>query len=118
MTNKKNVLIRSDFNIYNTKSLFNEGTMVKVPSWVIQDAIENNKNILIKLNQVNIANYSTKELKNNLITVESKVYKGRFKHQDINYNLCQIKIDLTSSKEKNIKNTTSSNQVYLTKTYK
>lgn len=118
MINKKNVLIRSDFNIYNTKSLFNEGMMVKIPSWIIQDAIENNKNILIKLNQVNIANYTTAELKRNLITVESKVYQGKFRNQDINYNLCQIKVDLNYNKNNKIKNTISSNQTYLTKTYK
>lgn len=99
MINKKNVFIRTDFNIYNTKSLFNDGTTVKIPSWIVQDTIENNKNLLIKLNQINVANYTTVELKRNLITVESKVFNGKFKNKEITYNLCQIKVELKNNKE-------------------
>lgn len=91
---KKNVLIRTDFNIYNTHRLY-EKNIVKIPSYIIQDVIENNKRILIKLNQTNIALYTTEELKKNLITVESRIYSGRFRNENIKYNLANIKIDLT-----------------------
>ncbi len=88
---KKNILIRTDFVIYNTKSLY-QNEVVKIPSYIIQDVIENNKRILIKLNDSNIALYTSDELKKNLSTVESRVYQGRFHNQDITYNLCQINI--------------------------
>lgn len=88
---KKNILIRTDFVIYNTKSLY-QNEVVKIPSYIIQDVIENNKRILIKLNDSNIALYTSDELKKNLSTVESRVYEGRFRNESITYNLCQINI--------------------------
>lgn len=89
---KKNILIRTDFVIYNTKSIY-KNKIVKIPTYIIQDVIEGNKRILIKCNDNNLALYTTEELKHNLVTVESKVYTGRFRQQNIAYNLANIKID-------------------------
>jgi len=88
---KKNILIRTDFVIYNTKSLFND-KIVKIPTYIMQDVIEGNKRILIKLNDKNLVLYTTEELKRKLITVESRIYRGKFRDNPITYNLAQIEI--------------------------
>jgi len=88
---KKNILIRTDFVIYNTKSLFND-KIVKIPTYIMQDVIEGNKRILIKLNDKNLVLYTTEELKRKLITVESRIYTGKFRDNPITYNLAQIEI--------------------------
>ena len=88
---KGNITIRTDFVIYNTKSLFDK-VIVKVPSYVIQDVIAGNKNILIKLNEKNIALYTTQQLKENIVTVEAKIYEGFFRKEKIKYNLTKIRI--------------------------
>lgn len=89
---KKNIFIRTDFVVYNTKKIYDEN-IVKIPSYVIQDIIEFNKSILIKLNDRNIVLYTTNELKKNLKTVEAKVYSGRFRNEDVKYNLALIEVD-------------------------
>lgn len=89
---KKNILIRTDFVIYNTNSIYKD-KIVKIPSYIIQDVIEGNKKILIKCNNNNLALYTTAELKNKLVTVESKIYKGKFRQENIEYNLANVKID-------------------------
>lgn len=101
--NLSNILIRTDFNIYNTMNIFNDeiNDIVKIPSYLIQDVLENNKNLLIKFQQVNIALYTTDELKKKLIRVESKIYNGRFRQEDIQYNLVQVKVDKNKIKYKN-----------------
>lgn len=91
---KKNILIRFDFVIYNTKNLYQK-KIVKIPTYIMQDVIEGNKRILIKLNETNIALYNTEDLKKHLVTVESRVYNGRFKNQNIKYNLAQVAVDLS-----------------------
>ena len=90
MNKDKNIIIRNDFVIYNTKALFDN--KVKLPSYVMQDVIEGNKRILIRLNGKDLIIYTTEQLKKNLITVEAKVYDGFFKKEKIQYNLAQIKI--------------------------
>lgn len=97
---KKNILIRTDFVIYNTKTMFNEGKTVKVPSYIIQDVIENDKGIMITIEGKYLVTYTTDQLKKNLVTVESKIYKGKFRNEEITYNLCKINIVLDESKIK------------------
>lgn len=89
---KKNILIRTDHVIYNTKSIY-KNQIVKIPTYIIHDVIEGNKRILIRCNHNNVALYSTEELKKKLVTVESKIYTGVFRKKSIAFNLAQIKID-------------------------
>ena len=84
---KKNILIRSNYVIYNTENLYdlpNERHMVKIPSYLIDEIIKGNKTLLIKKShEKNLAVYTTEQLKQKLITIESKNYFGTFKNEKI-----------------------------------
>lgn len=92
----KNVIIRKTFVIYNTNSTYETisgTTIVKVPSYVIDNVILNKKSILLKLgNESNLALYTQEELKKKISTIESKKYAGYFQGEKIEYNLIQIEI--------------------------
>ena len=99
MNKKKNILIREGYVIYNTKKLYflddnnNITSMVKIPSYVLDNVFDDNKRLLIKLNHSkNIAIYTSDEVKNNLITVEQKIYDGTFRGKKIKYNLTHIEV--------------------------
>lgn len=90
---KYNIEIRTDYVMYNTKGIY-KGGIVKIPTYIMQDVIDGNKSILIKLNFKNLVHYSSDQLKKNLVTVESRIYEGKFKNENIKYNLAKIKVNL------------------------
>ena len=92
--NKKyNIIIRDNHVIYNTKTKFDEGTSVKIPSYIIQDILQGNKSLLLKFNNETLTFYNnTEELKKSIISIENKTFKGEFRKEAIEYNLVKIKI--------------------------
>lgn len=87
---KKNIQIREDFVIYNTKTMFDD--CVKIPSYVIQEIMNKERRIMIRFNGKYLNLYTPEELKSKLVTVESRVYDGWFKAEKIKYNLVLVKV--------------------------
>lgn len=88
-----NIIIRDNHVVYNTKTKFDGGTSVKIPSYIIQDILQGNKSLLLKFNNETLTFFNnTEELKRSIITIESKIFKGEFRKEPIEYNLVKIKI--------------------------
>lgn len=87
-----NLIVRENLVIYNTKTLFDEGTTFRFPDYLLRILSENNKDLLLKYNGEVKCSYTYDELKSSIITVTNTVYAGVHKGKPVTYNLVVIKL--------------------------
>lgn len=80
----KNLIILDKVVKYNTKYLNNEGT-VKVPDYIINDCINNNKTLIITHKHEKISEYKPEEIILNISTVDRKPLKGTIKGKEVTF---------------------------------
>ena len=87
---KKNITIGEHFVVYNTKTM--RESIVKIPSYLIEEVLSKNKKIIIQSNKKTVAVYDIVALKKNIMSVERTVYDGWLNGEEIQYNLALIKV--------------------------
>ena len=90
-------MISKKMIIYNTKSL--RKGIAKVPSYLIDMVLLENKILMIKSQDVTICRLDKKVINNAIILVESKQYDGRLNKLPIKYHLIHIDTSITKTKK-------------------
>jgi hypothetical protein len=76
---------------YNAIKRF-PGGIIKIPSYVIAEVLKSKTRIDIYHQNDFVVSYDSTNLYKHIRKIEPKVYKGKFKYQDITYKLNQIEI--------------------------
>lgn len=88
----RNLSIRQNTVIYNTKTLFDDNTTFRFPDYLLPILSENNKTLILKHKNKVLCIYKFEELKNNIITVTGTSYVGSHQGKEVEYNLVVIKL--------------------------
>lgn len=89
---QSNIIIRNDVVIYNALTLYEDDSQFRMPSYLVNEVVDNNRKLLLRHKGTNIRHYTGKELLNAIESIDKKLYNGVFKGQPIKYNITVFKI--------------------------
>lgn len=89
---ESNIIIRKDLIIYNAKTLYDDNTHFRMPSYLVNEVVDHGRKLILRHEGENIRYYTGKELLNSIVSVDKKSHTGVFKKQPIEFNITVFKI--------------------------
>ena len=89
---ESNIIIRQDLIIYNALKLYNDDTLFRMPSYLVNEVVDYNRKLVLKHNDEILRSYTGQELIKAISTVDKKPIKGMIKGKPIEFNITVFKI--------------------------
>lgn len=89
---ESNIIISKDLIIYNAKTLYDNDANFRMPSYLVNEVVDNNRKLILRHKGENIRHYSPDELLKAIVSVDKKTHTGVFKRQPIEFNITVFKI--------------------------
>jgi hypothetical protein len=74
--------------------------IVKVPSYLVDMVLMEGKTLMIQIEDKIVSKFNKDTIESAIKEIESKVYKGKFNQEDIEYHLIQIRLEIKTNKTK------------------
>lgn len=87
-----NIIISKDLIIYNAISLYEDNTLFRMPSYLVNEVVDHNRKLLVKHNDKVLRYYTPDELMKSIQSVDKKIHQGVFRREPITFNITVFKI--------------------------
>lgn len=91
MKKTKNIIILKTVVKYNTKTLYKDN-IVRVPDYLIDHCYTEKKDLIITHEGEVLKTFKWDDIVSSIYSVDSKIFKGTFNKQDIEFKLTLLKL--------------------------